>query len=76
MPVRKKMFVFKYFGHRFTIFGEQAFSEWQLSSNIFYKLLLDIQYFCHLPKLNVKTLMLSVIKSLLNLKSKSKLVKL
>ena len=27
MPVNRKMFIFKGFGHRFTIFGEQAFSE-------------------------------------------------
>ena len=76
MSMKRKSFICKYFDQSFKIFVEQVFSEYQLSQSIFNRPLVNIQCFYHLPKLKVKTLKLSVIKNLLNLKPKSKLVKL
>ena len=39
---------FQDFGHKFTIFKEQAFSEYQLFQNNFCRLLVNIQGFYHL----------------------------
>ena len=50
--MKRKVFIFKNFGHRFKIFVEQAFTEWQLSQNKFYRLLQNIQ--CFLPLTKIK----------------------
>ena len=71
MPTKRKMFIFKDFGHKFTIFKEQAFSEHLLPT--------ACEYSMFLPLTKIKNKNIKVIsdkKSLLNLKSKSKLVKL